>query len=234
MPDVGVCNGEWEREAVIFGLTIAKLLYPDRCPVCEEIVRKRGLCEACASKKQRAGFLGSDRVYAAFKYEFIAGAIYHLKYQGKTAYGETLGEMLWEEAKNVLLRWRPDAILPVPLHVKKLRKRGFNQSEFLCKTISKELGVPILPEMVIRCVDTKPMKNLNAVQRQNNLKKAFKIGQNDVKLKTILIVDDIYTTGATTDEISQLLLKAGAGKTYVLTLGSDSADAIAERQGGYL
>lgn len=100
--------------------------------------------------------------------------------------------------------------------------------------ISKRLGVPVLSEAVIRVADTKPMKTLNALQRQNNLKKAFKIGQNDVKLKTILIVDDIYTTGATTEEISRVLLQAGAAKTYVLTLGSDSIDAFAERQGGYL
>jgi len=211
-----------------------KLLYPYRCPICEEIVPQEGFCARCNARKQRAGYLGSDRIFAAFKYDFIAGAVYHLKYKGKEAYGRSLGKALWEESESVVRRWNPDIILPVPLHPKRMRRRGYNQSECLCMEISKRLGVPVLPEAVIRVADTKPMKTLNALQRQNNLKKAFKIGQNDVKLKTILIVDDIYTTGATTEEISRVLLQAGAAKTYVLTLGSDSIDAFAERQGGYL
>ena len=198
------------------------LLYPPKCPICEEPLAKEGLCRECAAKVKRAGFVGEKGAYAVYRYDTIASAIYHLKYQGKIFYGRILGRLMWEETKEILQEWQPDCIVPVPLHANRLRKRGFNQSLVLCEEISKRLRIPIFPEMVIRCVDTKPMKDLNAFQRQNNLKKAFKIGQNDVKLKAILIVDDIYTTGATTDEISRLLLQAGASKTYVLTLGSDN------------
>lgn len=204
------------------------LLYPPRCPICDEVVQKEGFCPSCASKVIRAGFMGSERIFAVYKYDVVASAIYGLKYKGKMAVGRTLGKLLWAETETLLGEWKPDYILPVPLHKNRLKKRGFNQSEVLCEEISKQLQIPILPDLVIRCRDTRPMKDLNVRERQNNLKKAFKIGQNDVKLKTILIVDDIYTTGTTTDEISKLLLKAGAAKTYVLTLGSDNEDRTAE------
>ena len=202
---------------------------------------REGFCKECESKVEYAGMVydakadstshgpkhSFEAAYAVFKYASIAKAVYHLKYQGKVEYGRTLGKIMWQKASSVLKEWEPDCILPVPLHENRKKKRGFNQSKVLSEALSEGLGIPIFPEMVLRCRDTKPMRNLNARERQNNLKKAFKIGQNDVKLKTILIVDDIYTTGATTDEISRLLLEAGASKTYVLTLGSDTEDVSA-------
>ncbi|MBQ7359834.1 MAG: ComF family protein [Lachnospiraceae bacterium] len=219
------------------------LLYPPKCPICEE--PSKGFCPKCALEAKYAGLLyqkdgkgqGSrsyEAVYAVFRYDFVASGVYHLKYEGKRDYGRTLGQLMWQEAEEILRSWKIDCIVPVPLHAKRQKKRGFNQSQILAEAISKGLGIPVFPEMVLRCRNTKPMKDLNALQRQNNLKKAFKMGQNDVKLKTILIVDDIYTTGATTDEISRLLLEAGAAKVYVLTLGSDAEDGSALQQGGYL
>ena len=205
-----------------------ELLYPPKCPICEAVVPKEGFCPSCISKVRKAGFMKSERVYAVYKYDFVASAVYRLKYQGKADVGRTLGRLMWAETEQILRDWAPDVILPVPLHAKRLKKRGFNQSLLLCEELARQLKIPILPDLVIRCADTRPMKDLNVRERQNNLKKAFKIGQNDVKLKTILIVDDIYTTGTTTDEISKLLLKAGADKTYVLTLGSDNENQAAE------
>ena len=204
------------------------LLYPPRCPICDEVVQKEGFCAPCEKRAIKAGFMGSERIFAVYKYEFVATAVYRLKYQGKIACGRALGKLMWMETETILRKWNPDYILPVPLHKKRLKKRGFNQAKVLCEEISKQLQIPILPDLVLRCIDTRPMKDLNARERQNNLKKAFKIGQNDVKLKTILIVDDVYTTGATTDEISRLLLSVGATKTYVLTLGSDNEDRTAD------
>ncbi len=72
--------------------------------------------------------------------------------------------------------------------------------------------------MVRRCKNTSPLKLQNPLERQNNLKKAFIIAQNDVKLKTIIIVDDIYTTGSTIDEVAAILKQAGVEKIYYITL----------------
>lgn len=219
------------------------LFYPPKCPICEE--PSKGFCKRCALEAKYAGLLyqkermnqenqSYEAVYAVFRYDFVASGVYHLKYEGKRDYGRTLGRLMWQDAEELLRSWEIDCIVPVPLHAKRQKKRGFNQSQILAEEISKGLGSPVFPEMVLRCKNTKPMKDLNALQRQNNLKKAFKLGKNDVKLKTILIVDDIYTTGATTDEISRLLLRAGAAKVYVLTLGSDAENGSALQQGGYL
>lgn len=217
------------------------LLYPPKCPICEEALafgKEQDFCDSCAAKLEYAGIIYDSRMdsgeegfghsfeaaYAVFKYHSVAGAIYHLKYQEKVAYGKLLGRAMWKDAAETLKAWEIDCVLPVPLHANRKKKRGFNQSQVLAAEVGRGLGKPMFPEMVLRCIDTKPMKDLNALQRQNNLKKAFKLGQNDVKLKTILIVDDIYTTGTTTDEISSLLLEAGAKKVYVLTLSSDAEE----------
>lgn len=219
-------------------------LYPPKCPVCEEPAQ--GLCKKCSARAKYAGLVYQkgdgeqnsgrrfEAAYAVFQYNFVASAVYHFKYGGKIDYGRTLGRLMWEDAREILESWGLDCIVPVPLHTKRQRRRGFNQSRVLAEEISKGLGIPVFPEMVLRCKDTKPMKELNALQRQNNLKKAFKLGKNDVKSKTILIVDDIYTTGATADEIAKVLRDAGAAKVYVLTLGSDAEEESVVQQGGYL
>ena len=109
-------------------------------------------------------------------------------------------------------------MVPVPLSKQRLYKRGYNQSELLAREVSKQTGVPVLNRFVVRERDTVAQKELNPTERQNNLKKAFKIAQNDVKLSTIIIIDDIYTTGSTVDAVARLLKKAGVKKIYVLAL----------------
>ena len=84
--------------------------------------------------------------------------------------------------------------------------------------ILSELGIPVCEELVTRARNTAPMKELDARGRRNNLKKAFIIAKNDVKFKCVLIIDDIYTTGSTIDEIAHEFRMAGVEKIYCLTL----------------
>ena len=88
----------------------------------------------------------------------------------------------------------------------------------LAKHIGKELAIPVEKNIVARIRNTVPQKKLNDTERQKNLKGAFKIERNVVKFKRILLVDDIFTTGSTVDEISHLLLTNGAERVYVATL----------------
>jgi len=90
----------------------------------------------------------------------------------------------------------------------------------LASALGEQAGIPVYTNLLERCRDTAPQKELNALERQNNLKKAFKIYKNDVKLSTIIIVDDIYTTGTTVDEAASVLLAGSVKKVYVLTLAS--------------
>lgn len=88
----------------------------------------------------------------------------------------------------------------------------------MAEALGRRTGIPVYPKMLVRVRNTKPQKTLNPEERQNNLKKAFNMGQNDVKLKVIIIIDDIYTTGTTIDEAAKVLKEAGAEKVYFVTL----------------
>lgn len=113
----------------------------------------------------------------------------------------------------------PDVMVPVPLHKKKLSKRGYNQAACLARVLGKNMQLPVDEKLVKRVRNTAPMKRLNPAERQNNLKKAFNIGRNDVKLyDRIILVDDIYTTGTTLDEIAALLKSHGVSEVYCVTL----------------
>ena len=119
---------------------------------------------------------------------------------------------------ETLRQIRPDALIPVPIHSSRKRARGYNQAQLIAEALSEHTGIPVNGVLIGRCKRTKPLKNLTGRERQNNLKKAFKILQNDVKLDTIVIIDDVYTTGSTVDAMTQVLQSAGISKVYVLTL----------------
>ena len=107
----------------------------------------------------------------------------------------------------------------MPLYRGKLRKRGYNQAACLARALGRSLELPVDEKLVKRVRNTAPMKHLNPTERQNNLKKAFIIGRNDVKLyDRIILVDDIYTTGTTLDEIAALLKSHGVSEVYCVTL----------------
>lgn len=110
------------------------------------------------------------------------------------------------------------ALVPVPLHKTRQRRRGYNQAEALSRELSALTGIPVLADWIARVEKTAPMKDLSSRERQNNLKRAFKIRRNDVKLNTVIIIDDIYTTGSTIDAMSRELKKAGVERIYFMTL----------------
>ena len=99
-----------------------------------------------------------------------------------------------------------------------MKKRGYNQAYLIAAGLSDRLAIPVCNDLVIRTAATGAQKELGALQRQNNLKKAFKVSGNGVKLNSVLIVDDIYTTGATIDALASCLREAGVGKVYFATL----------------
>ena len=159
-----------------------------------------------------------DRGFSVFEYRSISGSIYRFKYMGRKEYAQFYAR----EARKLLGRKLSglgiEAIIPVPMFRDKENKRGYNQAEVLAKSLSKELGIPVFSDVVVRNRNTLPMKQLDVRGRRNNLKKAFNIAQNDVKFKCILIIDDIYTTGSTIDEIAHEFRVAGVKKIYFLSL----------------
>jgi len=133
-------------------------------------------------------------------------------------YAQKYGCLMAKAFGGALLRAGADSVTAVPLHPNRVQKRGFNQAEILAKAFSKETGIPFYKDFVKRDVDTAPLKSMTRAQRQNNLKKAFKLGRNDVKSKVSIVIDDIYTTGSTIDAVAEVLKCAGVSKIYFITI----------------
>ena len=221
------------------------LIYPRRCPVCDKAVKPFGnlICEECTKKikyvkapscskcgkelkDKRAIFCrdcahkehGYDRGMALFAYPSVAESIYRFKYRGRQEYAVYYGERLAAVLGRRIAELKPDALVPVPIHDSKKRQRGYNQAELIARELGSRLNIPVETNLIKRVRKTIPMKDLSAAERQNNLKRAFKICRNDVKLNTIIIVDDIYTTGSTIDAIAREMRKAGIKRIYFVAL----------------
>ncbi len=117
-------------------------------------------------------------------------------------------------------RTRLPVLVPVPIHRTRLRKRGYNQAALIARELSKLTGLPVCEKIIERVKDTAPQKELSREERRKNMKRAFKLCGNVVELCEAVIIDDIYTTGSTVDEMSRLLRSAGMRDVYVLTVCS--------------
>jgi ComF family protein len=141
------------------------------------------------------------------------------KYGRKISLGKPLGRIMaaacYEEFRNDNL----DCIIPVPLHPKRLRWRGFNQAVVLGKELSRAWRVPIDPFVLVRTRPTVPQTELHEEERRKNVRGAFAVNDGaPLKHKTLLLLDDVYTSGATVNECSRVLRRAGAKAVHVLTL----------------
>lgn len=146
-------------------------------------------------------------------------AIHRWKYEEKSYLTSFLGEKLTEGFHRY---WKSDSInllIPVPLHSKRLRARGFNQALLLVKELSRRTRIPYAKRLLRKGISTIPQVNLNGKEREKGVRGSFHIQrEEDIEGKSILLVDDVYTTGATVNECSKVLLKGGAERVDVLTL----------------
>lgn len=146
-------------------------------------------------------------------------AVQRFKYGRKVSLGKPLGRLMAQGCRDCLASWVPDLILPVPLHPRRLRWRGFNQSVLLARQLSRAYGVPMDPLLLRRIKETPPQTQLNEEERRRNVRGAFALAPGrSVENKNILLIDDVYTSGATVNECSRTLKKNGAKLVYVLTL----------------
>ena len=130
------------------------------------------------------------------------------------------GEEALHRYEKWILNKKIQVIVPIPLHKKRQRVRGYNQAELFARVIGARLGIPVCADLMIREKNTVPQKELNEAERKNNLKNAFKITKNIVHLSYILLVDDIYTTGSTIDAAALALKKAGGTHIYFICVSS--------------
>lgn len=222
---------------------MSDIFYPRRCPVCQKILRdqKRMICPQCDTMLQP---IGHPRCFKCGKpvekgeycrdcqkqkHMFEQGrgifvydssmrrSVTRYKYYGCREYGDFYAKAMYRYAKMELREWKPDLIVPVPVHRSKERMRGFNQAAYLAERISRYTGIPVDMGLVQKNIKTQSQKKLNALQRRKNLEKAFCVTGN-VRGKDILVIDDVYTTGSTIDAMASCLKKKGAENVYFLTV----------------
>ena len=224
---------------------VGGLVFPPRCPICDEIVYlwEKGICNSCMKKiryvenprclkcgkhisdasveycedcENRTHFYQEGR--ALYEYREVASAVYRFKYGGRQEYAKVFGEELAFYLGDYILSLKPDALIPVPMYPSKERRRGYNQATLLARALGQELNIPVYEKMIKRIKNTKPLKLLNPEERLNNLKKAFILEENGVKLSTIVIIDDIYTTGSTMDTMAKVFFEYGVRHVYFVAL----------------
>lgn len=148
----------------------------------------------------------------------VSKAIYQLKFHNKRYYAEIFAREMACEYGQWIRDCGVQEILPVPLHSSRRRQRGYNQAELLAEELSEKLRIPVRKDVVFRVRRTKPQKQLDDRDREENLKGAFGISRHWKAPAAVLVVDDIYTTGSTIHKISKLLIRAGVEKVYFLTI----------------
>jgi ComF family protein len=198
-----------------------------KCSRCGMMFKSRQgedhLCGECLDSTKRFQMARSVGIYK----DTLMAMIHCFKYKGKIQLSRPLGTLLFLAFVSFWDQMNIDLIVPVPLHSKKLRMRGFNASFLLIKDwgdMAKFLNVrlpdmPVDTHVLTRKRWTDPQTGLGRKERLKNIKNVFKISDGSkINGKRILIVDDVYTTGATVNECARVLLKGGAGRVDVLTL----------------
>lgn len=196
----------------------AKLIYVKnpRCKKCGKPIQN-SVKEYCGDCMRKRHFYHSGRVVWLYTKE-MRQSIYRFKYDNKREYVDFYVSELLRLYGGWIKRLEVDAVIPIPLHRSKYRKRGFNQAQVLAEAIGRELEIAVLSDILIRNKNTTAQKSLNDKERQENVKNAFKIVNNEVQLKKILLVDDIYTTGSTIDAAASVLKGDGVEEVYFICL----------------
>lgn len=192
------------------------------CPLCASFIAatetERYLCPDC--RHHHPSFTAAA---AALPYEGrLREILIAFKYQQCTGFRRPLAALLLEVLAERYADIAFSAIVPVPLHPARLRQRGYNQAELLSQLIAKETGLPHHPEWLQRSEDTPPLAELGRGERLKTLRSVF-TAVPEVAGQQLLLIDDIFTTGATAESCSRALLQQGASGVYVLAVAAGYA-----------
>lgn len=212
-----------------FFKNIVHLLYPGICAGCgSDLLSGNNLiCAECMNEMPLTGFymhqsnpvekifrgripVVTASAYAYFSKDSVVQNLLHsLKYASNKEAGIYMGRMIGRQLK--LCEWNNDlhALIPLPLHSRKQKKRGYNQAEMICEGMSSEMNVPVLNDVIARRKNTETQTHKTRMERWNNIESKFELKKaTGIMNKHILLVDDVITTGATLESCGSELLKA--------------------------
>lgn len=221
------------------------LIYPRTCVCCEKLLLKDEafICNTCFIQLPKSGFENEencelDKVfygrvevkkaasYLLFEKSGKVQKILHsIKYKGNKALAEQMGIWYGETLKNQELFNQVEVIVPVPLHPKKQKQRGFNQSEEFARGLSKAMQVPLAVDVLKRSVNTSTQTKKSKEERWENVKDAFEVAVPEKLVnKKILVVDDVITTGATLEACCAAINNAEVSNLSVVSLSYAKRD----------
>ena len=212
---------------------ILGFIYPPGCQACGdklELFSGNVLCSTCYNSIRFNTCPGNDSSDADTRYldAFYSACIYegalrecvhNFKYNGRRSVEKLFKYLMIHFAESHIDMSRFDWLIPVPLHTVKHRERTFNQSEALAVYLSKRFGVPVLNNNLVRARPGRPQITLPENKRSEEVRGSFRIKKAAlIKNKAVLLIDDVFTTGATVNECSKVIKKAGAGSVEAFTL----------------
>lgn len=226
-------------------MSLKILLWPEICPFCFK-ASAGGICKECRKKTDGLRIRGPvclkcgkpvrykeqeychdcghtyhyyDRGAALWLHrEPVSTSVYRFKYQNQRVFAKYYAGEMAAHMGELVRRWRPEVLVPVPLHPRRRRKRGYNQAALLARELGSQWGLPVGRNLVRRVRYTEPQKELNPGNRKKNLESAFAPGRAGQMPRSVLVIDDIYTTGSTADAVAKVLKEAGVQKVYFLCI----------------
>lgn len=227
------------------------LFYPRRCPVCDRPVKPTGalICDDCRDAFERiegpvcricgrpVDSQNRERICpecretghsftrgtAVFTYRSIALSIYRFKYFGREEYAAWYGGEMALRMERELHPPRDTLLVPVPIAKERMQERGYNQAALLAREIGKRTGLSVCENGLVRTTETRAQKFLDLAGRRKNVSHAFLAYENVVESRLIMLIDDIYTTGATMENCARALLLAGAQQVWFTVLSTGDA-----------
>ncbi len=224
------------------------LLYPKRCIICFGVLKKgeasEGVCARCRSRlpyvkppyciscgkhlqsedseycydcsRIKKSF---DKGFAVFDYRGVMEkGMMAFKYGNKREFAAFYGKEIVKRYGRIIKGLHADCIVPVPCHLSRQRKRGYNQAELIAREVGSYLDIPVRNDILRRVSKTVAQKKLDDRERRKNIKKAFKRVDNGVKLDTVILIDDIYTSGATLNACAAVLKATGVKRVYCVSV----------------
>ena len=171
-----------------------------------------GLCNRCQQNRPSFKML---RSWAVFE-KPVQNALHRLKYRRDIGLGEALSRQMSEFVNQ--LDWPVDLLVPIPLGKMRLKERGYNQVAMVALPLSLQLCINYHPDALIRAHETRSQVGLSANERQENVKDAFQASAEKVSGRTVLLIDDVSTTGATLSSAAETLYSAGVKDVYAVTI----------------
>ena len=232
------------------GEFLLEIIFPSKCPVCEEILgdKNENICSECKDSLSfikepvccKCGRPLSDErneyckeckkndCYKTLSFnvnrallehdEKTSKILYDFKYKNYRDNINFCVEEFYKRNYKLIQSWNAEVIIPVPLHKKRLIKRGFNQAEIISKRLSELTNIPIDVNLLERNIETIPQKELDKKERKKNVENSFKICEKIVKYNHIILIDDIYTTGSTITACASTIKNAGIDNVYCITM----------------